>query len=440
MEIEKECSIDLEISKKIKKHDGKPVFFPKVKDHSIPIVSGLYGFRSAFTLAVNTPSRSFSGDSLASITGMKPIPASNPASFISHLCDALDNTVEPEISSDNGKAPCQEVMEKPRYLQEIPVLKHLSLDGGRYITSGIAVYNCPRYGRNISYHRMMVIGEDKLVARVVENRGLDTAMNEMGGKPVEAAIIIGNSPQVMVAGSTSPEKGVDELSIANALHPISLVKCKSIDVHVPTDSEIIIEGRFIQEKADEGPFLDLTGTLDIIRKQPIFEVSCITHRKDPIYHALLPASREHEFLMGLPREATMLKELRKLKYVKDVRLTPGSSHWFNAVVQVDAGENYDPVNTFKSCFKGHGSLKNCIVVDEDIDIDDPMDLEFAITTRCQFDKDLHLFKGERGSSLDPSANQVTRETCKTGIDATIPRGKDPENFRKIAYDDDTECS
>ncbi|HME53211.1 MAG TPA: UbiD family decarboxylase [Candidatus Lokiarchaeia archaeon] len=435
LEIDHPCSVDLEIAHIIKQHDGRPVFFPEVTENSMPIVAGLFGFRTAFDLGL-TSIRSNGYTAGEPMLQARRQPATDPASFINKLCTAIDHGKAPPLIGNRDRAPCQEVVEKPEFLEELPILRHLPGDGGKYITSGIAIYTCPKYGRNISIHRMMVIGQNQLVARVVETRGLDTALHEKNG-PLEAAITIGNAPQVMIAAATSPAKGVDELSIANTLSPFKVVKCKTIDVQVPVDSEIVIEGQFLTEKVDEGPFLDLTGTYDIIRHQPVFQVSCITHRSDAIFHALLPGGMEHQLLMGLPREATMLKELSHFSYFKDVTLTAGSSHWFNAVVQVDRAQPIEPEQVFQACFKGHGSLKNCIIVDDDIVIDDPNDVEFAMTTRAQFDKHVYLYPNQLGSSLDPSANQLTRETCKVGINATIPReGPDAgyaKNFSRISY-------
>ena len=435
VEIDHACSVDFEIASIIKKYDGRPVFFPKVTDNSMPIVAGLFGFRNAFSIGLDDTKNVDNETNQSLLQGQRRL-ATDPGSFINKLCAAIDRGKAPAMIGSRDRAPCQEVIEQPEYLEELPILKHLPGDGGKYITSGVAIYTCPKYGRNISIHRMMVIGPDRLVARVVENRGLDTALHEKN-ESLEAAITIGNAPQVMIAAATSPAKGVDELSIANTLSPFKVTKCKTIDVQVPVDSEIVIEGRFLPEKVAEGPFLDLTGTFDIVRQQPVFEVSCITHRKDAIFHALNPAGMEHQLLMGLPREATMLKELSRFSYVNDVTLTAGSSHWFNAVVKVDHARAIDPEQVFQACFKGHGSLKNCIIVDDDINIDDPNDIEFALTTRAQFDKHVYLYPNQLGSSLDPSANQVTRETCKVGINATIPRegheaGYD-KNFSRVSY-------
>ncbi|MHA1998860.1 MAG: UbiD family decarboxylase [Promethearchaeota archaeon] len=421
-----EVSTDVEIASLIHEHGDSPILFTSVKGSEIPVVSNIFGFRSAFSIATGSP---FSEDDFKH---KKPLPATNPASFINKLRQAIDNRSPPALLNAERAAPCQEIIEEPDFLEKLPILKHVEGDGGRYITSGVVMYTCPKFGRNISFHRMMVLGKDRLVARVVENRGLDTAMKESRAD-VDAAIVIGTWPHVMVCASTSPPKGIDELEIANSLEEITMVKCKTVNVEVPSESEIVIEGKFTTELAEEGPFLDLTGTLDITRQQPIFEVTCITHRKDAMYHALLPASREHEFLMGLPREATLLRELERFSYFKDVRLTPGSAHWFNAVVQVASDDAYKPVDVIQACFKGHSSLKNCVIVNEDVDIDDPIDIEFAITTRVQFDKNVYPFQGSRGSSLDPSANQETRETCKVGIDATIPKGKPVDAFKKITY-------
>lgn len=436
VEIGKPCSTNLEIAYEIKAHEGKPVLFTNVKGHSIPVAANLFSFRGAFSIGTMSPAevKAKPGSTLLS---EKRLPATDPRSFINKLYKAIESRKKPEAIPAGQTASCQEIVEKPGTIDALPILKHLAGDGGKYITSGVAIYTCPKHGRNMSFHRMMVLDRTRAVTRTVENRGLDTAIKEKKGEPLEAAIVIGNSSQVMIAGSTSPPKGVDELSIANEISPFKVVKCQTVDVEVPVESEIVIEGHFLADRVDEGPFLDLTGTYDIIRKQPVFEVTCITRRKDAIYEALNPASLEHQLLMGLPREATMLAELSRFNYVKDVRMTAGSSHWFNAVVQVDRNTDIDPESIIQACFKGHGSLKNCTIVDDDIDIDDPNDVEFAVTTRSQFDKNLYLYPKQQGSSLDPSANQMTRETCKVGINATIPRaGRGAgynKNYSRISY-------
>jgi UbiD family decarboxylase len=135
-------------------------------------------------------------------------------------------------------------------------------------------------------------------------------------------------------------------------------------------------------------------------------------------------------LMGMPREATMFREINKVCTCLDVRLTAGGSSWLHAVVKIRKEKGDDARNALEAAFKGHPSLKHAVVVDDDVDLDDPNAVEWAISTRVQFDKDLLLKPNEYGSSLDPSADQVTRRTCKAGLDATLPLGAPRDLFVK----------
>ena len=179
-----------------------------------------------------------------------------------------------------------------------------------------------------------------------------------------------------------------------------------------------------------GPFPDIIGSYDIVRKQRVIEIKRVTHRKDPIYQVILPGGIEHRFLMGTPREATMFREVSKVCECLDVRLTAGGSSWLHAVVKIRKKKDEDARNALEAAFKGHPSLKQAVVVDEDIDIQDPEAVEWAIATRTQMDRALTLRPRELGSSLDPSADQVTRRTCKVALDATIPAGASKEGFAK----------
>jgi UbiD family decarboxylase len=199
---------------------------------------------------------------------------------------------------------------------------------------------------------------------------------------------------------------------------------------VPADCELVLEGDVTDELVDEGPFPDIVGTYDIVRKQRVIKINRITHRRNPIYQALLPGGMEHRFLMGTPREATMFREVSRVCECIDVRLTAGGSSWLNGVVKIRKRKEEDAENALEAAFRGHPSLKQAVVVDEDIDIEDPNAVEWAIATRTQMDRDLSLRPGELGSSLDPSADQVSRRTCKVRIDATIPLDAPRDGFVK----------
>jgi UbiD family decarboxylase len=260
------------------------------------------------------------------------------------------------------------------------------------------------------------------VARLVEGRGTDTLVRKSSGD-VEVAICIGNSLPVLIAAATSASPAVDEFSIANALRPTPLVKCLTVDLEVPAETEIVLEGHITQATAPEGPFLDLTGTMDIVREGPIVEISCITHRRDAIYQALLPGGQEHKLLMGLPREPTIYAEVSKVCHCLNVLLTPGAGTWLHGVVQIQKRDADDGRRAIEAAFRGHPSMKHVVVVDDDIDIYDPLAVEWAVSTRFQADRDLMVLENEPSSSLDPSATHVPGEktrTTKMGLDATIP--------------------
>jgi UbiD family decarboxylase len=224
--------------------------------------------------------------------------------------------------------------------------------------------------------------------------------------------------------------------MAIALEKTDLVKCKTVNLEVPANCEFVFEGKITKEKASEGPFLDLTGIVDRTRQQPIIEVKCITHRQNPIYQTILAGRNEHKFLMGMPKEPTIYKEVSKVCECKDVYITPGGCSWLHAIVQIKKQNPQDGQNAIAAAFKGHGSLKHCVVVDEDINIYDPHDVEWAIATRFQVDKNTIILSNQPGSSLDPSGDLSEGKkatTAKAGLDATAPMVTTGKGFSKVDY-------
>jgi UbiD family decarboxylase len=244
----------------------------------------------------------------------------------------------------------------------------------------------------------------------------------------------------------SPAMGVDELAIAQALAPTPLARAVSVDLEVPAECEAILEGRITGQLAGEGPFIDLTETWDIVRQQPVIEIDCITHRRSPIYHALLPGGLEHRLLMGLPREPTIFRAVSKVADCRNVSITPGGMSWLHAVVQIAKHNPDDGRLAIEAAFGGHRSLKHVVVVDDDVDPFDPGAVEWAVATRFQADRDLLIYEDQPSSSLDPSAKLVPghkARSAKMGLDATIPwvdsRGRrlsqlERDGFHKVRYD------
>jgi 2,5-furandicarboxylate decarboxylase 1 len=417
--ISKEVDPYLEMARVINALEGQPVLFTRVKDSPYQVVSGLCSAREYFALDLGV----------------------DRGQLLFALAQALGNPIAPPMITS---APCQEVVEEEVDLNTLPILTHLPDDGGPYVTAGVVIVKDHDCGRNMCFHRLMRIGPRQFVARIVEGRGTNTALQKTSGE-LEVAICLGNSIPVLLAAAMSPPQGVDELSIANALRPTPLVKCRTVDLEVPADSEFVLEGRITRRTVAEGPFIDLTETWDIVRQQPVIEIDCLTHRRDAIYHALLPGRLEHKLLMGMPREPTIYAAVSQVCQCKNVLITPGGMSWLHAVVQIVKRAPDDGRKAIAAAFRGHASLKHIVVVDEDVDLFNPAEVEWAIATRFQTNRDLVVLEDQPSSSLDPSAVHIPGQkarTSKMGVDATIPWYKptgelrtkeEREGFKKVGY-------
>ncbi|MFL7839478.1 MAG: UbiD family decarboxylase [Candidatus Promineifilaceae bacterium] len=356
----------------------------------------------------------------------------SPGDLVGYLARAIETAVEPEIIESG---PCQEVIIEDVNLNELPIPLHLPQDAGHYIASGVVIVKDPELGRNMCYHRLLRLDERHFAARIIENRGTHAAMQKVEGD-LPVAICIGVSQAVHLAASMSPPPGIDELAVAQALAQTPLVKCQTVNLEVPADAEIVMEGRITRQLVKEGPFMDLTETMDIVRDQPVIEIDRITHRQNPIFHALLPGGLEHKILMGMPREPTIFAEVNKVTKCTGVSITPGGASWLHAVVQIEKQGPEDGIRAIEAAFRGHTSLKHVWVVDTDIDIFDPQDVEWAMATRFQASSDLVVYENQPGSSLDPSGIQIPGKksrTAKMGLDCTIPWGADKAKFLKGTY-------
>ncbi len=319
-------------------------------------------------------------------------------------------------------------------LLDFPFPKYYPKDGGRYITSAI-VY--AEYGgkRNASFHRMMLLDEQRAAIRLVPRDLYKMYVDAMEhGEELKIAVTIGNEPSMLLAAATSSEQ--EELRISSAMKLNALGREEEVmrlpnGILVPYNSEIVLEGRIINEYVDEGPFVDITGTYDIVRKQPVVVFEKFYHRGNPIFHLLLSGGYEHYNLMGMPREPTIYRAIKNAGVnVLDVYLTPGGCSWLHGVVKIKKKNEKDGKKAIDGAFEGHKSLKHVVIVDEDIDIHNMQDVEFAIATRFQGDRDMVIYKKVRGSSLDPSSYGKEHLTTKIGIDATAPLGK-LDDFRRV---------
>jgi len=316
------------------------------------------------------------------------------------------------------ESPTMEVVDEEVDLYSLPIMKHFAKDGGLYITAGIVVSEYEG-SMNASIHRFMVLDKDKLAARLVPPRHTYVLHKKAAsrGDKLPVSIVIGADPVITFASTTRVPVG-KEFHYAAALRgaPVELFACSN-GVKVP-HAEIVLEGYIDPvERVSEGPFVDITGTYDEIRPEPVIHITKIIHRKDPIYHGILPAGPEHLLMMGVPYEPKIYRAVSEVTTAKNVVLTEGGCCYLHAVVQIEKQTEGDGKNAIIAAFASHTSLKHVVVVDEDIDIFDPKDVEFAIATRVKGDMDVMIITNVRGSSLDPRG-APDGTTTKIGIDAT----------------------
>lgn len=407
--ISKEVSIEYEIANVVNSFSEQPVIFDNVKGYDYPLFAGI------------TSSRDIIADGMGT----------TKEKLLLKLVEALRNPKEPELVEG---APCQEVVDNDPDLDTLPMLMHLPGDGGRYATATVAVIKDPDSGRNVAYHRLMQLGKNKCSARLIPKRQTRTTYDKIEGD-LEMAVCIGNSVPVMIAASLGPPSGVDELSIANALDDTPITKCKTKDLEVPAESEIVLEGRITRDVDREGPFVDLTETRDFERQEPVFVIDCITHRNDAMYQALMPGRMEHKILMGMPKEPTIYDEVSKIAECKNVLVTMGGGSWLHGVVQIVKKNEEDGKKAIEAALIGHKSMKHVWIVDEDVDIYNPDAIEWAIATRFQGHKDMVVMESQPGSSLDPSGDHSGKKTLTTkiGFDATKSSDVDPSKYTKVEY-------
>ncbi|MBN1536860.1 MAG: UbiD family decarboxylase [Anaerolineales bacterium] len=391
----------------LKKCEPKPILFEAIKESGFKIAGNLFCGKQDF----------------ARYFGIQP------GQIIPFLTSAIEQRSPCEIITD---APCQQVIHPDPDLDLLPILKHCQGDGGNYITAGVVVTRHPNYGQNLDFHRCMQFSKNELSMRIVRSRHFDAFLKDQ--KQLDIAMCIGNAPNVLAAAATSVEIGVDELEIANAMESLQLVHAKTVDVFIPAEAEFVLEGTvYLDRKHAEGPFVDLTETQDIVRQEPVFVVKTITHRHDAIWQALLPGGLEHKLLMGMPREPTIFKTVNEVVKCLDVHVNPGGCSWLHTIIQIDKQSEEDGKLAIQAAFSSHRSCKHVFVVDKDIDIYNPLEVEWAMATRFQGDRDMVIMDKEQGSSLDPSAEPDTHLTTKIGFDLTKPLHSVGKNFEKHPY-------
>jgi 2,5-furandicarboxylate decarboxylase 1 len=405
-------NLRFELAAIAKRLDGqRATLFPRPDGHAIPVVSGLVSDRGWMAEAMGV----------------------EPAEVLARFQDAALNPIP---WRETTSAPAQEVVHRQVDLaRQLPLPVHNEHDSGPYVTAGLMITRNPRTGKqNVSIHRCQLSGPNRLgVLLLPRHAHMFFEMAEQGGKPLEAAIVVGIDPLTLLASQAIAAIDVDELEIAGALHrrPLPVVKCLTSELRVPAEAEIVIEGRFLPGvREPEGPFGEFPQYYGERANHHVMEIDAVTHRKDAIFHTIVGGGLEHLLLGAIPREATLLAHLqRSFPNVRDVSLARGGVCRYHLYVQIRKRQEGEAKNIMLGAFAGHYDVKHVIVVDEDVDIHNPAEVEWAVATRFQADRDLVVIGESQGSKLDPSTRDGVG--AKMGLDATKPLSAPEMVFKRI---------
>ncbi|MDX3904634.1 MAG: UbiD family decarboxylase [Pigmentiphaga sp.] len=423
-----EADTELEIAGILKRRDGdRALLFPKVKGFDIPVMGNFLCSQANCEAAFGIDFR-----------GIRKL-----------IGRALANPLEPKVVDD---APWKQNV----HLRDIdigallPVLKHTEKDPGRFITAGIVIVKDPETGvYNASYHRLQLVGPDRTAVKLDFGRHLRLAFEraQRRGMDLPIAVCIGTDLGVLYTaatmGSQMPETS-DEIKAAGGLagRPVEVCRGVTQDLLIPAGTEIVLEGVLKHDQfVHEGPFGEFIGYMSADGDAPVFQVTSLSHRNAPIYFAINGFGRETVMLRKYVMEASLLKVLESaVPIVNDVCMTAGGLHRFHAVISLRKGSpQHDGLqrNAMLASFGALKDLDQVIAVDDDIDIHDPFDVEYALATRMEASRDLLVIPDGRGHEYVRVGRNGIR--AKLAIDATVPfeqRGRYTRvQFKAVDIDD-----
>jgi 4-hydroxy-3-polyprenylbenzoate decarboxylase/2,5-furandicarboxylate decarboxylase 1 len=388
---------------------GPALLFENVNGWTIPVAGGVFATRKRALLALETSDKECAGK----------------------FQYALDHLTPPRAVASG---PCKEIILKgdDADLSRFPIPIFSEGDSGPFITAGLVISKDPESGRsNTSIYRLQVHDSRRLGVKAQQlQRQLRIA--ETRGEPLPVAIAIGTDPVLTLASQWDAPYGVDELELAGGLRrePVEVVRAETVDLMVPATAEIVIEGTIRPKTREiEGPFGEVGGYSTPKFPKPVIEVTAITHRKDPIFHAALTGlpTTENHILRQIPMEATYYWELKKRHPgVTAVHFPAAGAILFLVVIAMKQTYLYEARNAIASMFATRRN-KIIIVVDDDVDIYDMEKVMWAVATRSRPEEDVVIFPRLSTSGMDPSAFRLEGTdsfwNSGLGIDATKPFGQ-----------------
>jgi len=399
------------ICRKLNITKGPAVLFEKVKGSKIPVASQLLASNRRIAIALGSTEKELFSETLK----------------------RSGNLIPPRLLKSG---PCQEVVKygKEVNLDALPMVINNPSDGAPYITAGHVILQDPELGRNLAIYRMMYRSKNQLFIRFIPSHhgwAFFRKAEQRGLSSLPIAVAIGVDPAVYIAGQYEPKVGIDELEIAGALRnkAVGVVKCKTIDLEVPAHAQIILECemKIPPKTGTEGPFGEFAGyTTGVVENERIMTIKAITHRKNPIYHNIWLGKPPHEhlFINAISYAVQAYYDLKPRFPAITAAYAPPAGVSIKLVIQIDERLNYPGMvnNLLASSLWTRGNLwKEVVVVDNDIDIFNSDEVEWAVITRVQPDRDIFILPRCHGTRLDPSSD-AEGVSGKIFIDATKKKG------------------
>jgi 4-hydroxy-3-polyprenylbenzoate decarboxylase len=425
--IKTEVSVELEITEildRTVKNGGPALLFENVTGYDIPVLANAFGTMEQMCLALEVENLDDIGSRIQKLLEFEAP---------SGLWEGIKKI--PEIKELTSFAPkyvksgsCKEVIRRDGFsLDEFPVLKCWPEDGGRFITLPLVFTKNPETGKqNVGMYRMQVY-DSKTTGmhwHIHKHGARDYADAGRNSDKIEVAVAIGADPAIVYSATAPLPDNIEEMMFAGFLRRknVELVKCETVDLYVPAHAEIILEGYVdAKERRTEGPFGDHTGYYSLADEFPVFHVTCITHRKNPVYHATIVGIPPMEdAYLGKATERIFLPLMKtQLPEIVDVNL-PVEAVFHNLCI-VSIKKRY-PGHAKKVMFAlwGMGQMmfaKTIIVLDDDINVQDMGVVLWAVTTRMDPAQDVIIIDKAPTDTLD-HASPLPNLGSKMGIDAT----------------------
>jgi len=412
-----------EITDRVSKRGGPALLFERPKGGSMPLLINAFGSPKRMSLALGVASLERVGEDLQEILDLKaPEGLMDKLRLLPRLQELAG--AFPKVVKDG---PCKEVIEREApSLAGIPILQCWPQDAGRYITFPLVFTKDPETGvRNCGTYRMQVFDERTTGMHWHVHKGAAAHYRKARrrGRRVEVAVAIGADPAVCFAGTLPLPEGVDEMLVAGFLRkkPVELVRCETVEVEVPANAEIVLEGYVdTQELRTEGPFGDHTGFYSLAEAYPVFHLTCLTRRRHPLYLTTIVGRPPMEDChMAAAIERLFLPVMKKqLPEVLDFHM-PFEGIFHNLALVRIRKQYPGHARKVMHALWGLGQAmvtKVIVVVDADVDIRDYPEVTWKALNHIDPERDLEFVLGPV-ETLD-HASRLPRYGSKVGVDAT----------------------